>query len=180
LRLATFLAIASVALFLRLRLRIFSSVGGTTLQSNVTSTSTNDVTQHFIKAMARKALRKQLLISRQSGLLIEDASSPPVRSQLILSPLPEDTNNSSDGVLDSEPAFSKVLGIIFFILALLALIVGHIDYMRCERALEKADKLVTLNEDDPNYDPMARLHSALSARQAHSNRYVFHINTRQV
>lgn len=175
LRLATFLAIASIALFLRLRLRIFTNENppaSVSSQSSMSATS-NDATQYFARALAKKALRKRLAVQHRSGFIYDKAayttSSPGLTVQRPLSPYPSDDNDSDDGILDSNPLFSKLLGSFFFVLALVALIVGHIDYMRCERALEEADKLITLDEQISQNGQATRLHNAQSAKQAHSN-----------
>lgn len=52
------------------------------------------------------------------------------------------TDGGRNNALDTNVTLSEGLGIVFFILALLALAIGHIDYMRAERALEHADEVV--------------------------------------
>lgn len=175
LRLATFLAIASVALFLRLRLRIFTSDdksdSTTSYGIALAKTTTDRLTQRYAQAMVKKALRKRQLVKRADFNQDSTFSSP----QLILSSLSnwsdDDNDNSEDGsLLRTNPYFSKVLGSFFFVLAVVALVVGHIDYMRCERALEEADKLVTPSHHDGDADDrLVGLHNAHSAKKAHSN-----------
>lgn len=101
-----------------------------------------------------------------------------VSSQVVLaasSTFEDDTNEDDPqkAILDINPIFSKVLGSIFIVLAIIALLVGHFDYMRCERALEDADKLVPQEIIDAEQGvQMTRMrwHNASSAIQAHSSR----------
>lgn len=126
----------------------------------------------YARAMVKRALRKRQLVKLAN--LVQD-SSPSSSSQIILSSLSNgskgDDKDGEDGsLLRTNPYFSKVLGSFFFVLAVVALVVGHIDYMRCERALEKADRLITpSNHDGDPDDHLVRLHNAHSAKRAHSN-----------
>jgi uncharacterized membrane protein YidH (DUF202 family) len=166
LRLSTFLCIASIALFLRLRLRVFTSDAPNDDDNddrrNVTI-ALSQATNRYAKAIARKALRKHLL--RQSAFYLEQFSNVSTA-----------TNNetvslkSQKDILDTDPTLSKGVGIFFFVLAVVALVVGHYDYMRCVRALQDADKLYSSDaEEGIQTSTRIKWHNASSAKKAHSS-----------
>ncbi|UZJ53241.1 hypothetical protein CBS101457_002561 [Exobasidium rhododendri] len=177
LRLSSFLCIASIALFLRLRLRVFVSDCPPNEDEdddirNVTL-ALSDTSRRYAAALSKKALRKHLLY--QSKLYATSASSA-VSSQIVMA-----ASSSSDEVinvtsrkdiLDTDPALSKALGVVFFALAVVALIIGHVDYMRCIRALQDADRLCSSQEPEEGLQNRMKWHDASSAKKAHSSRVV--------
>lgn len=117
----------------------------------------------------RSLSASDMLVDSASSLLL---SSP---SQRVISPPSMLVNSAAARKqnLEMDPAFSTVLGSIFFVLAVVALLVGHIDYMRCERALELADKPIPARIADTERGGKAdqiRWHDAQWAKRAHSSR----------
>jgi len=137
------------------------SVNFTTLSSNISDSTSYG----FARALAKKALRKRL--SKRSETFIEAATT--FSTQLIMASSYDES--PSKDVLDTDPIFSNVLGSIFFVLSVVALLVGHVDYMRCERALEDADKLIPQGAEDGTQSRIRiKWHNASSAKKAHSGR----------
>ncbi|PWN88120.1 hypothetical protein FA10DRAFT_287676 [Acaromyces ingoldii] len=191
LRLSTLLGIASIALYLRLRLKTSDSPNGDdgVPSSALVPAAVLGAHQHALEALWTRALRRQAARRR----LLQRSTSPPwtssvgVPAQLVLQH-PVSSNSDSDGrTLDENPLVGKVAGSIFFALAILTLLVGWLDYMHAERALERAD------EDVGNLDGPAALtdtqleperqrrggggnstawHNAKFAKEAHSGRVV--------
>jgi uncharacterized membrane protein YidH (DUF202 family) len=153
-------------------LRIFATESPSPSPNAIVSATSKYSAQYFVEALAKKALRKRLAAHRRDLIYDKTAYttiSPALIMQKPSSPYPSDDDDSDDGILDTDALFSKVLGSFFFVLSIVALVVGHIDYMRCERALEEADKLITLDDQISLNRQASRLHNAQSARQAHSN-----------
>lgn len=185
LRLSTLLGIAAIALYLRLRLKTSDSPNDddgvpspALVPAAVLSAHENTLDALWTRALRRQAARRRLLRRSTSPPWTSSVGMP---AQLVLQ---HPVSSARDGrTLDENPLVGKVAGSIFFALAILTLLVGWLDYMHAERALERADEDVG-NLDGPvaltdtHLEPERQRragnstawHNAKFAKEAHSGR----------
>jgi hypothetical protein len=165
LRLSTMLAVASSALFFRLQIKDLSGI--------FNKHDASPGFQGLHNALQQKALRRRSMASpvHQYPLSVSTANA-----SINLASLPP--GSASRSILDTNIILSRGLGIAFLVVALCCLTVGYVDYIRCERALEHADKVVPLvgnNGDDEHPENVERRevarkwHDGRMARDAHSS-----------
>lgn len=152
-RLSTWLSIASVALFLRLRLRDTDSF----FKKDFTLARVNEFLP--VNPLDTDSSFYQIMVEQRS-LMTWNGMDPvqnALKKKMMRRFLSQQTKTMTTKIsVDTNVDLSTTLGVIFFLLATSALVVGHVDYMQAERALEHADEVV----------PPPRRHGASSLEES--------------